>query len=133
MSDAQPLAVLHVISGLSIGGAEMMLLKLLQTTEPSAARSGVLSLSEGGALADDIRALGVPLWQLPMPGGFPRRGFSRRFREVVEKFEPDVVMAWMYRANAVCSQLVPPPRQPLDVRAATNGHLQQPRLPSAAS
>ncbi|TVR94320.1 MAG: glycosyltransferase [Spirochaetaceae bacterium] len=107
MSDAQPLAVLHVISGLSIGGAEMMLLKLLQTTEPGAARAGVLSLSEGGVLADDIRAQGLPLWHIAMPGGFPSPGFSRRFRAVVEEFKPDVVMAWMYRANAVCSQLVP--------------------------
>jgi len=107
MSDSQPLAVLHVISGLSIGGAEMMLLKLLQTTDPAAARSGVLSLSEGGALAEDIRSLGVPLWQLPMPGGFPRPGFGGRFRAVVEEFRPTVLMAWMYRANAVCSQLVP--------------------------
>lgn len=107
MSNEQPLAVLHVISGLSIGGAEMMLVKLLQTTEPGAVRAGVLSFSEGGALAEDIRALGVPLWQLPMPGGFPAPGFGSRFRVVVQEFQPDVVMAWMYRANAVCSQLVP--------------------------
>ncbi len=106
-SNTEPLSVLHVISGLSIGGAEMMLLKLLQTTERGTARAGVLSLSEGGVLADDIRTLGVPLRHIPMPGGFPSPGFSRRFREAVEEFRPDAVMAWMYRANAVCSQLVP--------------------------
>lgn len=128
------MTVLHVISGLTIGGAETMLTKLLVATKvvranaigtdafrtdtattetttahsvPATVHSAVISLSEGGELVPEIEALGVPLFQIPMPGGVPRPGFRRRFLQVLEVVEPDVVASWMYRANAVCSALVP--------------------------
>ncbi|SIR05349.1 Glycosyltransferase involved in cell wall bisynthesis [Alkalispirochaeta americana] len=104
-----PIKVLHVISGLTIGGAEMMLYKLLRETDPSRVAPAVLSLSSGGPLATDITDLGIPLWEIPMPGGMPRRGFRPAFREVLARVQPDVVASWMYRANAVCSALVPEP------------------------
>lgn len=109
--DDHRLVILHVISGLSIGGAEMMLYKLLGATtawaSDSSVRHVVLSLGTGGELAPEIRRLGVPLVELPMPGGLPRPGFSSAFRRVVAEVDPDVVASWMYRANAVSSALVP--------------------------
>ncbi|TVR68568.1 MAG: hypothetical protein EA427_10160, partial [Spirochaetaceae bacterium] len=98
--------ILHVISGLNVGGAEMMLLKLLRSSPEI--RHAVLSLSEGGELLPEIEALGIPVHQVPMPGGLPRPGLCRTYRQLVQSTDPDVVAAWMYRANALASMLTPP-------------------------
>ncbi|NJO55703.1 MAG: hypothetical protein HC834_04340, partial [Rhodospirillales bacterium] len=50
-SPAAPL-IQHVITGLDIGGAEMMLCRLIERAEPSRSRHAVLSLRGGGALRD---------------------------------------------------------------------------------
>ncbi|MFN4282898.1 MAG: glycosyltransferase [Alphaproteobacteria bacterium] len=101
-----PLKILHVITGLSTGGAEMMLVKLLANLPADETRHVVVSLTGGGPLADRIAALGVPVVQL----GMNRPGFARlpalaagflRLRRLIRAERPDLVQAWMYHANLV--------------------------------
>lgn len=92
--------IVHVIADLGRGGAEMMLKRLL---EAHASRPGlkhhVISLDTLGAVGPEIQALGVPVEALGMSGAadIPRVivRLVRRFRAL----RPDIVHAWMYRAN----------------------------------
>lgn len=97
--------VVHVISNLGTGGAENMLLRLMET-EAKASRAcdhTVVSLLSGGALAERIRTLGVDLMEL---------GASRSLRTALllpdlagslRTARPDLIQAWMYHGNVAAS------------------------------
>jgi glycosyltransferase involved in cell wall biosynthesis len=92
----------HFITGLGIGGAEQFLVRLVSGEE--AASSVVISLSRGGALASDLKALGVPLieghWAKPF-------SFFAGLLRARRLHPPSVVVAWMYHAHLVATLLKP--------------------------
>ncbi len=63
--------ITHVISGLTAGGAQTMLYKLLSQMDQAAFASEVISLADVGPLDKKIRALGVPVRVLGMRAGVP--------------------------------------------------------------
>lgn len=95
--------VVHVITGLGVGGAETMLAKLLEAEVRSKrARSvEVVCLGTTGPMADRIRATGIPLTCIGMGRGGSvgtltgLRVLARRLRAL----QPDVVQCWMYHAD----------------------------------
>jgi glycosyltransferase involved in cell wall biosynthesis len=95
----EPIAVTHVIAGLELGGAEMMLYKLLSATDRRRFDPAVISLSDSGSLAPRIAALGVRVTALGMPRGRlqarPLAHLARRLRAR----RPGVVHTWMYHAD----------------------------------
>jgi glycosyltransferase involved in cell wall biosynthesis len=115
--DPLPLNILHVITGLSTGGAEMMLTKLLARMPTDQTRHTVVSLTGGGSLAARIEAGGVPVINLAMnqPGlaKIPAliAGFFR-LRRLIRQQRPDVVQAWMYHANLFAGLAAVAPRAP---------------------
>jgi glycosyltransferase involved in cell wall biosynthesis len=93
--------VVHVITGLAIGGAEMALCRLLEhsSRDGSDITHGVVSLMKGGALRHRIRAAGVELEELDLtPGSIP---VSRAFRlaEAIRRQRPTLLHGWMYHGN----------------------------------
>src|SRR5437868_9498307 len=72
--ETKRIRVMYVISDLSIGGAEMMLYKLLAETDRTRFEPIVVSLIDRGALRERIAALGVaahtlgvsPKWPTPL-------------------------------------------------------------------
>lgn len=93
--------ILHLITGLSRGGAEHMLYKLLSGTDHNRFEPVVVSLVAGGAYAEKITALGVPVHSLGMRSGIPSPGALLRLRRLVRQLDPDVVHAWMYHAALI--------------------------------
>lgn len=91
--------VLHIITGLGLGGAEMMLLKLLQASDRSATEHMVLTLTDLDVLAPDIRALGVPVQSLGVAGGLSGVRALWRARRCIRQFMPDSVMTWLHHAD----------------------------------
>lgn len=91
--------VLHIITGLGLGGAEMMLLKLLHASDRSATEHVVLTLTDLDVLAPDIRALGVPVQSLAVGGGLSGVRALWRARRLVGQFRPDAVMTWLHHAD----------------------------------
>ncbi len=91
--------VVHIINGLEVGGAEMMLVKLLRATDPTRARSTVVSLTTTGVLGSEVRAAGVDLTALGLraPGSVPAG--LRRLRRLLVEIEPDVVQTWLYKSD----------------------------------
>ncbi len=99
----RPLRVLHVITGLRVGGAETMLANLLEHSGESF-ESEVISLrelEEAGPPAKRIEALGVPLRGLNMRPYFPNPLLVGRLANWIRRSQPDVVQTWMYHANLI--------------------------------
>ena len=91
--------ILHVITGLYTGGAEIMLAKLIETMPASPGASAVISLTGGGPIAERIAGLGTPVTYLGMRRGrLSLLGFIRLVR-MMRRLQPDLVQAWMYHAN----------------------------------
>ena len=88
-----------VITGLSTGGAEMMLHKVLERIDRQRFSPHVISLTTKGEIGARIEALGIPVEALGMrPGRFSPLKFLRLVRRLCELY-PDAVHTWMYHAD----------------------------------
>ncbi|HEX8669487.1 MAG TPA: glycosyltransferase [Allosphingosinicella sp.] len=94
--------VLHVITGLNAGGAELMLRRLVEThAGDSRYRHRVVSLREWGPVGDQLREAGVEVEALGITGAASfARGFLRLVG-IVRRVRPDIVQTWMYHADLV--------------------------------
>jgi glycosyltransferase involved in cell wall biosynthesis len=90
--------VLYIISDLSIGGAEIMLYKLLKETDRDRFEPVVMSLIDRGALRTRIEDLGIPVHTAHIRPGVPSLlGFWRLVR-FMRRLKPDLVLGWMYHS-----------------------------------
>ena len=81
--------VLHVITGLNVGGAENMLAKLIE--QGGADQPEVLSLLPPGPIAERITARGVPVHSLGMRRGMVGPKAMLRVRRLVDRIRPDLI------------------------------------------
>lgn len=97
------LRVSIVITGLSTGGAEIMLLKLLERIDRSRFSLHVFSLTTLGEIGPRIQALGIPVEAMGMnrhaPNPLAVAALARRLRET----KTDLVHTWMYHADLLGS------------------------------
>ncbi len=91
--------IVHVITDLETGGAEMMLYKLLSRMNHSAFESEVISLAEIGPIGEKIQTMGVPVRALGMRHGVPNPMGMWQLVRFLRHAEPDAIQAWMYHAN----------------------------------
>lgn len=90
-------STLHIITGLSDGGAEAVLYRLCK--HDTQTRHQVVSLMDAGKYGPLLEALGVEVTCLNMPrGGVTASGLWRLWR-TVRAASPDAVQTWMYHAN----------------------------------
>src|SRR5260370_6436944 len=90
--------ILHVITDLNLGGAEMMLYRLLQLPQPASWEHRVVSLTGLGVIADRLRQLGIESQALEM-SRFPNPLKLFRLAKIIRDFRPAVVQAWLYHAK----------------------------------
>jgi glycosyltransferase involved in cell wall biosynthesis len=89
---------MHIINDLSIGGAEMMLYKLLTENDRERFAPIVISLIDRGALRERIEGLRIEVHTARMKPGSPSPlGFWRLVR-LMRRFKPDLVVGWMYHS-----------------------------------
>ncbi|MCK5353345.1 glycosyltransferase, partial [bacterium] len=93
------IGVLHVISGLGLGGAERMLLWSARYHDRNLVRMGVVSLMSGGELADDIRREQVEVYELGQGRGSLSLLSFTRLMTIVREFRPRVIQGHMYHSN----------------------------------
>lgn len=98
--------VVHVITGLTAGGAEMMLYRLTESMDRARYAPIVVSLTDRGIYGDRIAALGVPLHTLGMRRGKPSPVGLWGLARVLQQWRPAIVQAWMYHANMAVSVAV---------------------------
>ncbi len=91
--------VLHIISSLATGGAEMMLLRLLTHLDLDTFQSEVISLVGTHPIGDRIAELGIPVHDLGLRPGAPNPLRLLKMARLIRRFRPDVVQTWMYHAD----------------------------------
>ena len=91
--------VLHIITGLGVGGAEAMLVQLAAALRSRGLSQHVVSLTSHDARAPDLRAAGVDLTILgvdsiaSLPAAIPALVRS------VNRVQPRIIQGWMYHGN----------------------------------
>lgn len=94
--------VAHIITSLDIGGAEMMLCRLLQRMDRELLSPVVITLMKGGgALEEEIRAMGIPVYAAGMRQGLPSIPAFLKVVRALRAEKPDVIQGWMYHGNFV--------------------------------
>jgi glycosyltransferase involved in cell wall biosynthesis len=90
--------IVHVITALNTGGAEMMLKKVISETT-GLHEHIVISLKNVGPIGRSLRSRGIPV--IALGGMSGRFSFPLLFRLAKElrSLKPDLVQAWMYHAN----------------------------------
>lgn len=96
--------IVHLITGLDVGGAELMLLALLtQMTPEERAGHRVISLIPPGPVGEMIGKLGVPVDHLGMkPGRISLRGLLQ-LRGLLRSEPRWFLQGWMYHANLLAT------------------------------
>ncbi|MDR7420172.1 MAG: glycosyltransferase [Armatimonadota bacterium] len=91
--------VLHLITDLDVGGAELTLARVARRLQERCVRNTVVSLISPGPVADRLRAAGIPVRSLEMRRGAVAPGAVLRLREVLRRERPDVVQTWLHHAD----------------------------------
>ncbi len=96
--------VLHAITGLEVGGAENLLLRLLEAGTREQFEPAVLSLMDPdaapcGTLAPQVAALRIPISTLEMPRRHPTLASVWRLYRTVRAADPELIQGWMYHGN----------------------------------
>ena len=100
--ESRILNITFIITGLSTGGAEMMLLKLLERLDAARFSPHVISLTSLGEIGPRIQALGIPVEALGMKSGMiPNPIIFARLVRRLKALKPDIVQTWMCHADLV--------------------------------
>jgi glycosyltransferase involved in cell wall biosynthesis len=93
--------VIHIITGLSVGGAENMLFKLVSNMDRTEFAPEVISLSGIGPIGEKMRAQGIPVRALNMRPGMPNPALALRLAGWIRKSRPQVVQTWLHHADLI--------------------------------
>lgn len=101
--------VLHIISGLVTGGAEMMLYKLLANSNSNAS-SAILCLGgkQNTIIEKDLEQLGIKIYYLGIKSKVMSFKAFPQLKNIIDNFKPTTIQGWMYHGNivALMSQLL---------------------------
>ena len=93
--------IFFIVSGLGMGGAEIVLLNLIRELNRDIFEPTVISLSPKGAVSDSIAGLGVRVYHFDFHKN-PVIGFIS-LCSLLRKEMPSVVQTWMYHADLIGS------------------------------
>ena len=98
-SDGVAPVVLHVVTGLGIGGAERVLVDLAGACRDAGLSGAVAALVADGPNREKLEAGGTPVIDIGMARGRPGVRGLLRLARVLREMRPDVVQGWMYHAD----------------------------------
>jgi glycosyltransferase involved in cell wall biosynthesis len=93
------ITVLHLITGLTRGGAETNLARLVTSIDPSRFRSIVVAMLPPTPLFRELAAQGVEMHSLGMRRGLPSPSAVLRVRAIIKRTRPDIIQTWLYHAD----------------------------------
>lgn len=104
-ASAMPGLVQHLTTSLDVGGAQAMLVKLIEANiaKRKCARPAVLSLMRPGTFAQRLRQTGCPTYTLGMSRGIPGPVATLRLLRITAMLQPDILQGWMYHGNLAAS------------------------------
>lgn len=95
--------IMHVITGLDTGGAEMMLSKLLSATNLYCSHV-VVSLAGEGQVGPQILKLGIPIHSLHFrSAGVPNPFRALTIVRLARRICPQIIQGWMLHGNLMAS------------------------------
>lgn len=95
--------VLHVTTGLNVGGAEIMLMRFLAHQVPGRFTPSVVSLMKPGPVANRIEAQKIAVSSMDMEPGKLLPAKLGRLRTAIKAAQADLYHGWMYHGNLVAS------------------------------
>ena len=93
--------VLHIISSLDIGGAEMMLYKLVSNHKKKNISHHIICLNKNGKLINRIRKLKIEVICLNFTSILNFIKSLNLLISTVKMIKPNVIMTWLYAADLV--------------------------------
>ena len=93
--------IVHVINSLETGGAEMMLLKLLQSGIYENYNVLIIVLSKKNTLSENIKKLGFNVEHLNFSKNIFLIFELIKFYKKIKFFSPNIVHSWLYHANLI--------------------------------
>ncbi len=120
--------LVHIITDLDVGGAQMMLYKLLTELDRDRLQLSVISLMGNGALSERIASLGIPIYTMEMRAGRPTPATLGRLVATLRALAPDLIQGWMPHSNLAAQvaslflqrqPLLPPVQRARMLREAT--------------
>ncbi len=102
--------ILHVISGLGVGGAEAMLVQVAGSLQARGIQQHVVSLVGRGENATRLEARGVTVSSLDVRSIYSAPSTLLRLCRIVGRERPTIIQGWMYHGNlmaALAHRLVP--------------------------
>jgi len=91
--------IVHLITGLNVGGAERVLANLVRSSDGSRFRHVVVSMIEPGPVGMELAAAGAEVHGLGMRRGVPSIPGLVRMVRILRRSRPCVLQCWMYHAN----------------------------------
>jgi len=98
-SGPRRIRVMHLITGLHVGGAETMLASLLAGMDRERFQNVVYCMTELGPVADTVRKLGIEVHSLGMKRGTPDPRALIGLARGIRRWQPMVIQTWMYHAD----------------------------------
>jgi len=98
-----PIRITHIITGLSVGGAEKVLLRLLRNMDRNGFENNVISLTDLGPLAKPLIEAGIHVTAMNFLKGSANLGPIANLASELRSRKPDLVQTWMYHADLIGS------------------------------
>lgn len=95
----RPRKIIHVITGLGLGGAEAMLTRIVTIKPALADETIIVSLLPGGKYIDVLRAFGIPVVALEFKRIVGAIAGMFRLARLIAAERPDIVQGWMYHGD----------------------------------
>jgi len=95
--------ILHIITSLYAGGAQIMLYKLLANNDRMRLDSTVISLMDSAEMGEKIESLGVDVHSLGMKRGTVSLKKILYLTQLIRKINPDLIQTWMYHSDLLGS------------------------------
>lgn len=92
-------SILHVITCLDVGGAELALKRLILADPQAASRHMVVSLRDIGQVGRELQAEGVAVQALHMNPARPNIAAFFRLVQFIIRRRPSVIQTWMYHSD----------------------------------
>jgi glycosyltransferase involved in cell wall biosynthesis len=91
--------ILHLITGLDTGGAEVSLQRLTEAMDCKRFENIVVSLTNPGPLSEAIRRQGIRVHAIHMSRSLPSPAAFWRLYRLLRAERPDVLQTWLYHSD----------------------------------
>jgi glycosyltransferase involved in cell wall biosynthesis len=91
--------VMHLITDLGAGGAQRSLVNLVNHSDAACFSHSVVSLTDQGALGEELISAGINVHSLGMRRGIPSPSAFIRLVRFLRELKPTILQCWLYHSN----------------------------------